>query len=205
MSLNYFRNHDHTSALTFRPAAASQFAAVVGKVEVDTEQPITGRSGDHLQFEVDINVSLHYQVDVNTQSSDGTSVLVFVADEEIPPDPANPPFGLPAFGVFPAPETKLSYAALGLTDSEFTAMSDTRIQSQLEAALGQADFVTIYGLLFDDGGPDGKGIHETHFDPGRVNQDGAVVVYLTPRQGQPLLRRWFFFKFQDQTIPTSST
>jgi uncharacterized protein YukJ len=175
---------------------------VVGKVDVDTEKPIMGRSGDHLQFYVDINTSLRYQVDVNTESKDGTDVLVFVADEEIPPDPTNPPFGLPAFGVFPAPETKLSYAALGLTDAEFTAVSDTRIESQLEAALGQSDFVAIHGFIFDDGGADGKGIHETHFNPGKANQDGAVVVYLTPQPGQALTRRWFFFKFQDETIGT---
>ena len=107
--------------------------------------------------------------------------------------------GAPAYGVFA--NASLSYAGLGLTDDEFTPVSASRIQSRLEAALSQSEFVVIYGLVFDDGGPDGKGIHGTHFDHTHENADGAVVVYNIDSNGNPS-RMWFFFKFAGDQIST---
>ncbi|WP_233858202.1 hypothetical protein [Paraburkholderia sp. HD33-4] len=74
---------------------------------------------------------------------------------------------------------------------------------KLEAALSQSKFVAIYGLVFDDGGPDGKGVHETHFNstPEDKDKDGAVVVYNVDANQNPS-RTWFFFKFVGDQITT---
>jgi hypothetical protein len=55
---DYYRNHNHTGKKNFQPSAPAQYAAVVGTVDTSTEKPITGKSGDHLQFYVVINGSL---------------------------------------------------------------------------------------------------------------------------------------------------
>jgi hypothetical protein len=57
----------------------------------------------------------------------------------------------------------------------------------------------VYGHLYDDGGPNGKGIHETHYVQGSNNQDGAVAVYHRDDSGA-LTRTWFFFKFAEDHI-----
>jgi hypothetical protein len=202
MATNHYRNHNHTTNLQakLRARPAPSYAAVVGTVDLSTEKDIMGRSGDHLQFYVNIGGNLRYQADINTQSKDGSEVLVYVADETLDASENNPPFGFPAYGVFPAPDTKLSYKALGLQENQFAATSDTRVEAQLEATLGQSEFVAIYGFVFDDGGDDGKGIHETHLNPGKVGEDGAVAVFIQPDDGKPPIRRWFFFKFQGENI-----
>ncbi|GLQ87155.1 hypothetical protein [Dyella flagellata] len=198
-----FFHHDHThttniSAKLQSGKSPELYASVVGTVEQNSEKPITGRSGDHLQFELDIGNGLRYQVDVNTRSVDGSSVDVYIADEALDnSDPNAPdPFGAPAYGVFP--NAQLSYQAMGLKDENFTAMTYFRLDSQLTAALSTSTFVAVYGMTFEDG-DNVRGIHETHFT-GRPNQDGAVAVYWTdPATGNPQ-RTWFFFKFENQQI-----
>jgi hypothetical protein len=192
------RNHNYTAKREFkRVNTDTKFAAVVGTVDTSAEKIIDGRSGEHLQFEVIIDGSTRFQVDVNTQSKDGSSVFVCIADETVE---AKGELGPGQFGVFPAPEAQLSYAKLGLQDSQFSQVSSGRIEAQLEAALGQSVSVALYGFTFDDGGSDGKGIHETHFN-GQNDQDGAVAVYLQPDDGETqVTRRWFFFKFSGQKI-----
>ncbi len=193
------RNDIHTSKREFKSVGTeTAFAAVVGTVDTNAEKIIDGRSGEHLQFEVVIDGSTRFQVDVNTQSKDGSSVLVCIADETVD---ANGELGPGQFGVFPAPNAALSYAKLGLQDSQFSEVTSARIEAQLEAALGQSVSVGLYGFTFDDGGSDGKGIHETHFNSGKKDEDGAVVVYLQPDDGQKqVTRRWFFFKFDGDKI-----
>jgi hypothetical protein len=178
-----------------------RYAAVVGTIAQNSERPITGRSGDHLQFYLQIGNGMQYQIDVNTQSSDGSNIEVYIADQDIDQTGTNPgePFGAPAYGVFP--DAHLSYAAMGLTDADFAPMAYYRIDGQLSAALNTASFVTVYGMSFDDGGSNGKGVHDTHYNPEDVDQDGAIAIYwLDPTTNAPK-RSWFFFKFQDETIP----
>ncbi|MDN0075076.1 hypothetical protein QU481_09235 [Crenobacter sp. SG2303] len=192
---HYYHDHNHTNPHHFHPATAPQsFGAVVGTIETQTEHEIVGRSGEHLQFYVDVHVGVRYQVDVNIRSSDGTPIEVYVGNEDLDPTGSNPdqPFGAPTYGVFP--NATLSYAGLGLTDAMFASVSDTRIQSQLESALNQAEFVAVYGMIFDDGGPNGKGIHETHLHPNANKEDGAIVVYSKDTTNK-IKRTWFFFKF----------
>jgi hypothetical protein len=194
------RNHVHTSKRDFkRVNTDNRFAAVVGTVDTNAEKIIDGRSGEHLQFEVIIDGSTRYQVDVNTQSRDGSAVFVCIADEVV--QPTDGELGAAQFGVFAAPAAQLSYSKLGLQDAQFTQISSARIEAQLEATLSQSVSVALYGFVFDDGGPDGKGIHETHFNPGDNNEDGAVAVYIQPDDGQAsVTRRWFFFKFSGENI-----
>lgn len=196
----YFDDHDHTRAHDLTSAMPVQhFAAVVGTVEKATEHDIVGRNGEHLQFYVDVHAGVRYQTDVNIQSRDSAEIQLYVATESLPAQGGNPdaPSGPPAYGVFP--DAHLSYAGMGLTDAEFQSLSAVRIQSMLEAALNQGDFVAVYGQVFDDGGPDGKGVHETHFNAGRQDEDGALAIYGKDGQGNPQ-RTWFFFKFSDDRI-----
>lgn len=196
----YYNDHDHTTPHALASAMPTQqFAAVVGTVEKASEHDIVGRNGEHLQFYVDVHVGVRYQTDVNIQSRDAAEILMYVATESLQSQGSNPnePFGPPAYGVFL--DAQLSYAGMGLTDDEFQSLSAVRIQALLEAALNQGDFVAVYGQVFDDGGPNGKGVHETHFNSGRANQDGALAIYGKDSQGNPQ-RTWFFFKFSDDRI-----
>ncbi len=200
--MSFYRDHDHSTAKAgalksgFTPET---FAGVVGAVANSSEKPITGRNGDHLQFSILAGPGVTYQVDINTQSSDGSSVMVYIATETLTASPTNPnqPFGVPAYGVFP--DAKLSYAGMKLTDAEFQSISVTRIEAQLEAALQMSDFVAAYGHTFDDGGPNGKGVHDIHYYPAQTNQDGALAVYNKEPAGAAK-RTWFFFKFDNEHI-----
>jgi hypothetical protein len=199
--VSYYHDHTHINNLRSKFTNGDSrltYSAVVGTIEQGSEKPITGRSGDHLQFYVNIGNGARYQADVNTQSSDGSEIEVFIADELLQESGDNPdePFGAPAYGRFP--NVQLSYLGLGLKDVDFAPMPYYRIEGQLRAALDTAVFVSIYGMTFDDGGPDGKGIHDTHLNPGQTNRDGAVVIYWLD-SGVPK-RSWYFFKFQNETI-----
>jgi hypothetical protein len=194
-----FEDHEHLSPITFAASAATQgYAEIVGTVEPGTTKPIVGRNGQHLQFEVDVKPGIRYQVDVNVQSRDGSEVEVFTGDEQLVVQSGGTPFGDPQYGVYK--NAKLSYNKIGLTENQFVAMPDTRIEALLETALSQAVFVAVYGSAFDDGGANGKGIHDIHLNPGHPDQDGAITVYLKGTSGSTPTRRWFFFKFRNDRI-----
>lgn len=186
----HFNNHQHTTPekKAFRNVATSTYGVIVGQVDTTTEKPITGRNGAHLQFYLVNDQGQRYQVDVNTQSRDGTTVLSYIAE-------------LPASGAPAGANTDaaLSYRGMGLTNDSFAPVTDTRIDSLLKAALAQAESVAAYGFCFDDGGPNGKGVHDTHLNPGKPNQDGAVAVYLVGDNNEPVVR-WFFFMFENETV-----
>ena len=205
--MSYHHDHNHTANVRsqFRAGKSPQsYAAVVGTVEQSSERPVTGRSGDHLQFYLEVGGGARYQVDVNAQSSDGSAVEVYIADQDVNPSGTNPdePFGAPAYGVFP--NARLSYEAMGLTDDDFAPLSYFRIDGQLRSALNAAQVVSVYGMVFDDGGAAGKGIHETHFNPSKTNQDGAVATYTVDSGTGNPKRTWFFFKFQNERLETAA-
>jgi hypothetical protein len=190
-----FKDHKHNSRREFRSAMTPQhYGAVVGSVDPNTERAISGHSGDHLQFYINVSVRLRYQVDVNTQSKDGTAVGIYVADETGQADPND----APSVGVFS--DAQLSYQALGLTDNDFQAINFSRLDALLEAALSNSVYVAAYGHLFDDGGDDGKGVHDIHFVKDASNEDGALAIYTRDAQSSALKRTWFFFKFQEDHI-----
>jgi hypothetical protein len=195
--MSHHRDHHHTTNVrsTFHEGKSPEsFAAVAGTVEKNSERPITGHSGDHLQFYVDVGGGAKYQVDVNTRSKDGSDIEVYIADEGNNP---NDPFSAQDPGVFT--DAQVSYKAMGLTDSDFAPITYFRMDGQLSAALNAAEFVVVYGMTFDDGGPNGKGVHEVHYNGGS-NHDGAVLVYSTDAGTSQPKRTWFFFKFNDENI-----
>ena len=186
------KSHQRTPPTNLRPASSPQrYGAVVGTVEISTERPIQGRNGDHLQFYLNIGGTTAVQVDVNTQSRDGSQIGVYRADEnfDVPEDKQ---IGLDTF-------VELSYQAIGLKDSDFTNTDYTRIESMVSADLQLAELVIAYGLTFKDPGPNGAGIHETHFtnQPGK---DGALALYMPASDGGQAKRLWYFFKFQTDSI-----
>lgn len=196
--MSYFEDIHHLWPVALTAGASPQtYGAVVGTVEASTEHQIVGQSGTHLQFYIRVSPTVRYQVDVNVQSADGSEVMMFIGDEPLQPQPGATPFGDPAYGVYH--DAELSYSAMGLQNSQFVSTPDTRIEQELEAALNAATFVAAFGMTFDDGGPSGAGIHEIHFNPPGPNQDGALAIYTVVGQGTPS-RRWFFFKFDDQSI-----
>jgi hypothetical protein len=203
MAFHFTHKHTHDVRAAFKPAMAPErYAAVVGKPIKGEDRPITGPSGDHLQFHVDAGSGGRFQVDVNTQSRNGSAVQVYAAVEQATPEGADPadPSALPTFGVFT--DAELSYRAMGLTQGDFAPMNYYRIDAMLNAALSQADAVSVYGVTFDDGGPNGKGIHDIHMDTsaGR-SQDGALVVYAADADGRVGQRTWYFFKFDNEPLP----
>jgi hypothetical protein len=190
-----YSDHKHLSHRNFRPAMTPQhYGAVVGSIDPNTERAISGRSGDHLQFYINVSVRLRYQVDVNTQSRNGTSVGIYVADEAEPAAPGDSP----SAGIFS--EAQLSYKALGLSDDDFQQINFSRLDALLEAALSNSVYVGAYGHMFDDGGDDGKGVHDIHFVKGATNEDGALAIYTRDPRSSALKRTWFFFKFQEDDI-----
>jgi len=196
--MSYFDDIRHILPVALSVGSTPQsYGAVVGTVEVSTEHQIVGQSGTHLQFYIRVSPTVQYQVDVNVQSSDGTEVMMFIGEEPLTPQKGATQFGDPAYGVYA--DAELSYAGMGLQNSQFVSTPDTRVEQQLEAALNAATFVAAFGMMFDDGGSNGKGIHEIHFDPPGPNQDGALAIYTVSGGGTPI-RKWFFFKFDDQSI-----
>ncbi len=196
--MSYFHDHQHTKHPDhpFQPRLSPQrYAAVVGVVQAGDTRPIEGEGGDHLQFYLTVGEGARWQVDVNTQSIDGSEVGVYIADEPLDAagGAAGQPFGAPAYGV--DNEAQLSYAGLGLKDLDFRQIEAERIEAELEAALSQSSFVSVYGAVFQD--PTGDGVHDVHYT-GRSNQDGALAVYVAG-EGAPK-RTWFFFKFANQSI-----
>jgi hypothetical protein len=171
--------------------AVDSYGAVVGKIEVSTERPIQGRNGDHLQFYLNVGGNAAYQVDVNTQSRDGSQIGLYIAEEDfdIPDD----------MQLGRSSDAALSYGKIGLTNENFKATDYTRIQAQLQADLDRAQLVVAYGQSFQDPGPNGSGIHETHYT-GRPNQDGALALYIADTPGAQAKRVWYFFKFGTDSI-----
>ena len=195
----YFQDHLHTTPIELKKGTGpTGYAEIVGTVEKSTERQIVGKNGQHLQFYVDIKPGIRYQVDVNVQSRDGSQVWVYAGDETLVVQSGGTPYGDPAYGAYK--HVAVSYGGLGLKDSDFIEMPDTRIESLLEQALNGSQFVAIYGVAFDDGGPNGKGIHDIHFNPNFANQDGAIAVYMNVPGGGTPIRKWFFFKFSGDTI-----
>jgi deoxyribonuclease-2 len=188
----------HRSHKNLQPAGTSTYGSILGTINKSTEKQITGQDGVHWQFYVQMYGTTQYQVDTNVQSKNGSEVGVYVADEALPAVSTQPPFGPVLLSFYP--NASLSYQALGLNDADFVPLSDSRLETQLEGALNESAYVSVYGFVFDDGGPDGKGIHDNHFNPGKLDQDGGIAVYMINQQGQPI-RRWFFFKFQSDSIP----
>ncbi len=202
--MSYYNSHRHLENVSGRFRSGNSeltYGAVVGAAEISSERPIQGRNGDHLQFYIRVDAGTAYQADVNTQSRDGSDIGVYIAEETLDPVSAEAPFGEPKFGADSGAE--LSYHAIGLTDGNFVALPYTRIEDQLRADLATSKFVTAYGSMFDDGGANGKGVHETHFNPAppaRPNQDGALALHaLDGATGKPK-RIWYFFKFQEDSI-----
>jgi len=205
--MSYYRDNRHLSNISGRFRSGNSpltYGAVIGQLDISSERPIQGRNGDHLQFYISAGQAGAYQVDVNTQSRDGTEIGVYIAEETL--DPAanggqGQPFGQPSLGV--DLNAALSYKAIGLDDGNFVLLPYTRIESQLEADLGAAQFVAAYGMTFDDGGEDGKGLHETHFNPkapGAPDRDGALALYTVDTVSGKPKRVWYFFKFAGDSI-----
>eukprot|EP01040_Poterioochromonas_malhamensis_P008585 gene8585-9289_t len=188
----------HNTPRSFRPhkdSKASQYGVIVGKVVRSSEHSvagITGRSGDHLQFNLDIGNDQFFQVSVNVRSRHGTNIEVFIADEDH--DSCTPP----KFGQYR--DAKLSYSGLGLTDGLFRQISEKWITSKLEAELNASEYVEVYGTMFKDGRL--NGIHNVHFT-GLPDQDGAIAIYgEVPEDCSKTIRTWVFLKFSEQSIET---
>ena len=136
--------HSHNSVRHFHGhhPISSSFSVVCGRVLHASEQTVSGRNGDHLQFFLDIGGEKRYQIDINVRSKYGTNIEVYFADEELPG-----PFEF-QYGEFPA---EVSYYKLGLKDEQFSQVGERWITNKLEAELNNAKFVEIFGTTFANG------------------------------------------------------
>lgn len=181
--------HSHNSVRHFHGhhPISSSFSVVCGRVLHASEQTVSGRNGDHLQFFLDIGGEKRYQVDINVRSKYGTNIEVYFADEELPG-----PFEF-QYGEFPA---EVSYYKLGLKDEQFSQVGERWITNKLEAELNNAKFVEIFGTTFANGRL--NGVHDVHYT-GIPHRDGAIAIY-PKRPEDGYMRTWVFFKFAEQVI-----
>jgi uncharacterized protein YukJ len=101
-------------------------------------------------------------------------------------------------------DASLSYAAIGLKQADFKPIQNGKLRMLVHDAAREADLVAAYGMTFSDGG----GMHDIHYNNGEPpgshfhndpNHDGALVFYFLTQSGQPH-RRWFFIKFDTQSL-----
>jgi hypothetical protein len=194
-------HHHHNQPLRPAPAAAhglpkNTYGAVVGKVE----GPLSDADDNHVYIPVRVMAGPNsglFRLSFNTESTDNHPDQYCVRDETI--TMANvPPVGFTG-------DASLSYAAIGLKQTAFKSIENGKLRMLVHDAAHQADLVVAYGKTFSDGG----GIHDIHYNNGEPagsqfhndpNHDGALVFYFLTQSGQPY-RRWFFIKFDTQSLP----
>lgn len=147
-------------------------------------------------------------VNVASPAGDGifTPVLFHERDEWIPAS------HLPAEGF--TLHARCSYAALGLRESDFTAVPQMTLAPALIGYAQSSLRMAVYGVTYSNG----EGLHDIHLNSheapgsrhrdrldaeGRPTQDGALIFYSPAQDGDPSLLRahWVFLKFRTQRLP----
>jgi uncharacterized protein YukJ len=194
-------SHHHTKPLKPPPAAAHRlpkntYGAIVGKVE----GPLSDADDNHVFIPVRVMAGPNsglFRLAFNTESTDDNPDQYFVRDEAITMADA-PTAGFTG-------DASLSYSAIGLKQADFTPVDNGKLRMLVHDSALQADLVAAYGMTFSDGG----GVHDIHYNNGEPtgshfhnspNHDGALVFYYLTQSGQPY-RRWFFIKFDTQSLP----
>lgn len=87
----------------------------------------------------------------------------------------------------------LSYAKLGLHDSDFQIVTSGALRTLVATDALQAQRIAVYGMTYSDG----TGIHDVHMNTG--DHDGAMIFYYDAAHGGPKAR-WVFLKFANQPL-----
>jgi hypothetical protein len=137
-----------------------------------------------------------YECAFSTESSGtGPDTLYLVYEEEITSTDI-PPAGFD--------NAQLSYANLGLRESEFTRIENGSLRSAIYNWASDCTGIVVYGVTY----PDGGGLHDVHMNSGerpgsahrsRLHEDGALAFYYR-HGGGDLYRRWVFIKFATQDL-----
>ncbi len=100
--------------------------------------------------------------------------------------------------------TPLSYAALGLKDTDFEPVQQGDLQTVVTHYAETCILIAAYGTTYSEG----TGLHDIHLNSGeppgsahadRTGQDGALVFYFETG-GTALSAHWIFVKFGTQSL-----
>ena len=198
-------NHQHTAPLqkpkhhSHGTIPANVYGALTGKFDHWTLSAHDGTHPDNNHIYVwlkveSVMVNGKFEAAVNVESSkavgnaspDKLELRYYLHDETVPVDQ------WPAEGF--AGDAQLSYAALGLHESDFTIVTSGALRTLVATDALQAQRISIYGMTYTEG----TGIHDVHMNTG--NHDGAMIFYYDDQHGGPRAR-WVFLKFANQMLP----
>lgn len=195
-------HHHHGKPLKPAPQPASKlpknrYGAVVGVLD----GPLGDADDNHVFINIRIRKGQYagrYQAAFNVQSTQaGSHSEYHVLDEQISPEQI-PPEDFDA-------DASLSYAALGLKQSDFQPIENGKLRTIVHSTVQQSEWISVYGFTYSNG----TGIHDIHMNsgepagskfPSRPNQDGALACYYRTQEGDEV-RRWIFIKFSSQQLP----
>lgn len=161
------------------------FVKLVGK----PEKIFDSKDGSHALIHLTCGET--YTVAVNIHSKEGSDVQYMRQTAHLFEDEAD---GL-------RKDVSLSYAARGLSQSEFVSVTEKDLFSLLSDMAEKCNRICVYGMMFDDG--DVRGIHDVHFMNGEPessrwknvpDSDGALAFLFEDRC------EWVYIKFASQTL-----
>ncbi|MGI4790530.1 MAG: DUF2278 family protein [Janthinobacterium lividum] len=138
-----------------------------------------------------------YECAFNIHSTDQSNVLFTDWQEDLTGKT------IPASGWTQQP---LSYAALGLKDTDFAPAQQGDLQILVTHYAETCTSMVAYGTTYSDG----TGLHDIHLNAGeqpgsthanRTGQDGALVFYFSGTGGTAASAHWIFVKFDTQSLP----
>jgi len=198
-------NHQHTTPLVRHGAhqhgsiPSNVFGALTGKFDHWTLSAHDGNHPDnnHIYIWLIVESLMNtgkFEAAVNVESSKAVGnatpekleLHYYLRDETVPVDQ------WPAEGF--AQNAALSYAGLGLHESEFTMVTSGALRTLVATDALQAQLVSVYGMTYSEG----TGIHDVHMN--KLNKDGALIFYFDEKNGGPKAR-WVFLKFANQPLP----
>ena len=187
-----------------RPASGSlppaQFGELAGTFDHATLVPEgeTRPDNNHVYLWIKVEGGAFaglYECAFNIHSTDQSNVLFTdwpenLAGKTVPPDGFT--------------RTPLSYAALGLKDSDFAPVQQGDLQTLVTHYAETCIFMAAYGTTYSEG----TGLHDIHLNSGeagsaradRPGQDGALVFYFSGSSGAALSAHWIFVKFDTQSL-----
>jgi uncharacterized protein YukJ len=158
--------------------------------------PIAAGSFNHILIYIKVDSENRYELAFNTESTDNSDDKYDVVEENVEASQL-PPQGFEQ-------DSTVDYQKLGLTENDFQSIANSQLSQSVQSSLQQADLITAYGFTYSNG----SGLHDIHYNngepagsrhPNSPGQDGALAIYYKDSAGN-IKRRWFFIKFQEQTL-----
>ena len=180
----------------------NQFGELVGTFDHATLVP-EGRTrpdDNHVYLWMDVAsgpVAGSYECAFNIHSTDLSNVLF----TDWPEDRPGKTLPKPGFT-----KTTLSYADLGLKDTDFAPVQQGDLQTLVTHYAETCELMAAYGTTYSEG----TGLHDIHLNsgeapgskhPNRTGQDGALVFYFAGSAQSAPTAHWIFIRFDTQHLP----